>query len=140
MFLKITYSSCDATYVPERTMHFGKTRCGGQADRELGGLGSAGGPLPRCPASLTPGSASHAGGWLPWSAPVGWRSPAGGLGPGCPSRRCAAGRGASSPVHVAASAPRSDWTTWGRGVEGRARLHQQNVPPVVMTTCPLPTE
>lgn len=57
---------------------------------------------------------------LPWqreaAAPVS-PFPVHGLGPGCPSLRCAAGIGASSPVHAPASAPLSDWTV-------RSTVHQ----------------
>lgn len=73
--------------------------------------------LPGRLASCCPEFGSRA---LPWqreaASPVS-PSPVDGLGPGSPALCCAAGIGASSPVHAPASAPLSDWT-------GRSTVHQ----------------
>lgn len=58
-------------------------------------------------------------------------SSVGGPGSGCPSRHCATGIGASSPVSYCSF--RLHDLIGQRG----ARLHQQNIP-VVMTTCQYP--
>lgn len=73
--------------------------------------------LPARLASCIPEFCSRA---LPWqrdSASPASRFPVRGVGPGSPSLRCAAGIGASSPVHAPASAPLSDWTV-------RSTVHQ----------------